>query len=207
MTFPKLLMVLRHGQTAWNAEERFQGRLDIPLNERGRSQAKGHGEALKKLLQNKAIDPRRVCVHASPLGRAQETARIACETAGIPIKIQNDGRLAEQYYGEWEGKLFQEIRTAYPDVWAMRLNDPLSYTPKGGEPGSSVKKRMTEALLESEEIGLFVSHFGLVRVLVQLCRDYGFKMPENIREIMGRQNLLYYLEEGELHVIESSASS
>lgn len=200
------MIVLRHGQTAWNAEERFQGRIDIALNERGKAQARGHGQALKKLLEIKGIDPSRVRVHASPLGRAQETARIACEIAGIATDIQSDDRLMEQYYGEWEGKLFRDVRAAYPDVWAMRLNDPLSYTPKGGEPGSSVKKRMSEAVLEAEEIALFVSHFGLVRVVVQLCRDFGFKLPENIREVMGRQNLLYYVEDGELHVIESSAA-
>lgn len=202
-SFPTPLILLRHGQTYWNKERRMQGKVDINLNETGQAQANAYGKKLKTVLQDRGLDANSLSVRASPLRRAQETVRRACEHAGITSDIETDERLAEQNFGVWEGLTYDEAQKRDPEIWAARLRDPLSYQPQGGESGEQVKARMSEAIFDCSGPTLLVGHFGLIRVIVQLCRDYGFEMPSDIRERMGGQNLIYWLEDGKLSLIEA----
>jgi broad specificity phosphatase PhoE len=90
-----MIYVVRHGQTDWNLEGRFQGRIDIPLNEKGKSQAKKTKEKLEGIKFDK--------VFSSPLKRALETAKIITDE---PIDI--DDRIIERCNGQLEGKLKTE---------------------------------------------------------------------------------------------------
>ena len=87
------LLLVRHGETDWNAAGRLQGHTDRPLNEYGRSQA----EALAERLAGDVID----AVYASDLARARETAGIVAARLGLPVAVHAD--LREKNWGNWEG--------------------------------------------------------------------------------------------------------
>ena len=103
-----LIYMIRHGQTAWNAEGRLQGQKDIPLNDTGRSQAAGNGHALKGILGDTVSDFDFV---ASPLGRTRETMEILRRAMGLPpLAYRTDPRLVEVSFGDWEGHTLAELK-------------------------------------------------------------------------------------------------
>ena len=108
-----LIYMIRHGQTAWNAEGRLQGQKDIPLNYTGRAQAAGNGHALKALLGAAVSDFDFV---ASPLGRTRETMEILRRAMGLdPLAYRTDKRLVEVSFGDWEGHTLEELMAMTPD--------------------------------------------------------------------------------------------
>lgn len=88
------LLIIRHGETAWNKEKRMQGRCDIPLNEEGIRLARETGKG----MQNIPID----LIISSPLQRALETAKLVTEGRDIPLIT--DERIQEMSFGDWEGE-------------------------------------------------------------------------------------------------------
>ena len=92
-----MIYIVRHGETSWNKEKRYAGRMDIPLNETGINQAK----EIKKILDNIKFD----IVVSSPLKRALETAKIVTDS-----NIITDERIIERCNGKLEGKLKSEIK-------------------------------------------------------------------------------------------------
>lgn len=107
------LVVLRHGQTDWNLEHRFQGHADIPLNARGIGQA----EAAASALKGEHFD----AVYSSPLARAMQTAELLCPSADI----HTDPRLMEINVGSWAGHTWDEIiekMPGYEDKYANGID-------------------------------------------------------------------------------------
>lgn len=130
------LFLIRHGETDWNLEGRYQGQSDIPLNANGLLQA----EKLAEKLRTQHLD----AIYSSDLMRARRTAEILGQATGAPLHI--DLRLREINQGEWEGMLFSEIRQRYPELISQRRSDPLSVTPPGGESIEQVRERVLAAL-------------------------------------------------------------
>ena len=97
----------RHGETVWNAEGRYQGRLDSPLTDTGRGQARATAETMR----GRGVE-RLLC---SPLGRARETGRVVERVLGLAAEI--DGDLAESDIGRWEGLTRAEVEAASPASW------------------------------------------------------------------------------------------
>lgn len=123
-TQPKTrLMAIRHGETVWNAEERFQGHGDSPLTETGRIQV----AALGRRMQDFQFDT----LISSDLGRTQETASIISEFTGHSVGI--DSRLRERNYGVLEGLKIHDIKTRYSDVLERLIADDPDYTVPEGE--------------------------------------------------------------------------
>ncbi len=91
---PKLVLV-RHGQSVWNSQNRFTGWVDVPLSEKGKEEAYRAGELLK--------DIRFSVAYTSALTRAQETLRIILETVGLLIPVIKDQALNERHYGALQG--------------------------------------------------------------------------------------------------------
>jgi len=123
------LVVWRHGQTAWNAQRRFQGHSDIPLDATGREQAR---DAARYLA---AMHPG--AIFSSDLVRAAETAAYLGELTGLPVQLDKD--LRERGGGSWEGLTDREIREGYPAEYA-------AWIPPDGEPVSAVADRAAGAM-------------------------------------------------------------
>lgn len=105
---PVDILLIRHGETAWNAERRLQGHLDIPLNAEGERQA----ALLAGALAAESID----AVVSSDLMRARQTAQAVARIKGLPLR--EDERLRERGYGGFEGLLYSEIEQRFPREFA-----------------------------------------------------------------------------------------
>lgn len=158
--------MFRHGETDWNAQKRFQGHTDIPLNETGRAQAL----ALRDRLKNLHIET----LWSSDLSRALETARLASEPLGLPIKIHQG--LREARLGEPEGKELDHIRAHYgEDSWnRWRSSDPgdHDFAYPGGETKREHLARVRACLLEVladaphlRRVGISTHGGSLIRVI------------------------------------------
>lgn len=138
----KTVYIFRHGETDWNKEYRFQGRVDIPLNETGRKQAL----RLRKFFETHPID----VVLSSDLGRALETARIAVGEKEIPLVI--DSRIRETNLGDVEGMTHDQIAVKFgPEVlsnWRSIHADSWNTRFPNGESKAEHLARILEALNE-----------------------------------------------------------
>jgi probable phosphoglycerate mutase len=117
------LMIIRHGETEWNRDLRFQGHGDSPLTETGRTQA----QALARRLAGAPIDR----LISSDLGRACETAGYLAAATGL--EIHTDARLRERHYGPFEGLTIPEIKASHPEAYARFQTDDPDYVLPGGE--------------------------------------------------------------------------
>ncbi len=122
-------MLWRHGQTVWNAERRFQGQSDIPLDETGQAQADRAARLLAGLRPDLIV--------SSDLSRAAGTAAALARLTGLEVTLDKD--LRERHGGCWEGLTDSEIRARYPAEHA-------SWDPPDGEPGPAVAERVAGAL-------------------------------------------------------------
>jgi broad specificity phosphatase PhoE len=155
------LFVVRHGRTTLNAEGRFRGRLDPPLDEQGRQEAEAVG---RRLL----ISPP-VRVFTSPLRRARETADRIALVCDAPRST--DDHLIDLDYGAWSGLIPEEAGRRDPEAFAVYLNDPERAILPGGEPHSAVADRILKGLQRLAETFpgqtvAAVSHEVPIRLLV-----------------------------------------
>ena len=154
---------IRHGETDWNAAQRYQGQTDIPLNDKGRGQAARNGRALGETLGARIV---RIDYVASPLARASETMRIAREELGLePDDFRRDARLMEQNYGHWEGQLWSELPETDPEGFRARERDKWSWRPRGGESYAMLSERIGGWLSSVNEECVVASHGAVSRVL------------------------------------------
>lgn len=156
------LYLVRHGETDWNRDARYQGQRDIPLNATGRAQALRNGERLRALLPQLA----KADFVSSPLSRARETMDILRTALSLPTTGYTfDARLMELHYGHWEGQLALDLPLADPDGVAGKNADPFGWRPRGGESYADLEKRCIpwiEALVRDT---VAVTHGGVTRVM------------------------------------------
>jgi probable phosphoglycerate mutase len=156
------IYLIRHGETDWNRDRRYQGQRDIPLNDKGRAQARRNGEALRSLLP--AIAEAEFV--ASPLGRTRETMEILRASLGLPASGYHlDERLKELSYGAWEGQLQADLPRLDPDGLATRAKDPFHWRPEGGESYADLLVRVLDWLKDVELDTVVVAHGGVSRSL------------------------------------------
>lgn len=156
---PRRLLLARHGETEWNALGRLQGHTDIPLNERGKQQARD----LARAIEDARTGVRHVIT--SDLARARETGEIVAIALGLaPPRIIPE--LRERKFGIFEGLSRGEITARYPQAWkAWQMQQT---PPEGGEPLASATARIHAVLeqlhAEGGEPALIVSHGGVMRL-------------------------------------------
>jgi probable phosphoglycerate mutase len=168
--FPHRLIFVRHGETAYNAENRLQGQLDIPLNPRGREQARAVGGTLRSLVGSE-IDQLEAdqAFFASPLERARETMEIARDAMGLPpSNYQLDPVLKEISFGSWEGLTWREIEARDPKRVSARRKDKWSFVPPEAESYAMLAARLRPWLDGLAGDALVVSHGGVARALMTL---------------------------------------
>ncbi|MCT8267014.1 histidine phosphatase family protein [Afifella sp. JA880] len=159
-----VLLLIRHGQTDWNLEGRFQGAREVPINAVGREQARRNGRVLPSLLGEHDWQ-----FVASPLGRAQETMRIILENAGRPDQpfVTHDP-LKEVCFGAWEARTLKELREADPEAVAARKRDKWNYVPPEGESYAMLAERFGEWFKTRQGRHVIVAHGGITRVALHL---------------------------------------
>ncbi len=156
----KQIVLLRHGQTDWNLQYRFQGHSDVPLN------AEGERQAMTCLRRMQAWDPQEIWV--SSLGRALRTASLA--TGRAPSEFHVTDKLKEISFGRWEGLTVEQLKAQYEDQYRLWMEDPCLATPTGAETFQQAMKRsgevLEEALRSSAQRCLLVAHGGIFRALL-----------------------------------------
>ncbi|MDA8234804.1 MAG: alpha-ribazole phosphatase [Clostridia bacterium] len=155
------LFLVRHGETAWNSEMRYQGHSDIPLSEKGLAQAR----ALSKKLAAEDFD----AFYASDLSRARETAEIIAQPHGKAVITKP--ALRETKFGAWEGLKHCEIQERFPEVLEKWVADPYSIKIPDGESLQEVSDRVMAGLEEilknhPDERVVIAAHGGTIRVIL-----------------------------------------
>lgn len=147
-----LLALLRHGDTAWSAEGRIQGRSNQPLSEAGRTALSAHQ------LPEQCRGMR---VVTSPLARCVETAALL----GFP-GAAHEPLISEMSWGAWEGRRLADLRAELGE--AMRENEArgLDFRPEGGESPREVLARVCEWMREISEPTLAITHRGVIRAML-----------------------------------------
>ena len=160
---PRLLLV-RHGETNWNREGRFQGQIDIPLNAKGQAQAQAAALFLKKFQLNRA--------YTSSMARPRQTAEaiLSAQTKAVPLTSCSG--LIEIAHGEWEGCLEEEIKAGWPDLLAAWQCDPHTVEMPSGESIQQVWQRSVQtwklivAGLNNNETALVVAHDAVNKTIL-----------------------------------------
>jgi probable phosphoglycerate mutase len=152
----------RHGQTAWNVENRFQGHTDVPLTETGQAQAERAARLLAALKPDK--------IYSSDLTRAASTAAALARITGLPVTPDKD--LRERGGGSWEGLTNAEIRGRFPE-------QIVSWDPPDGETREAVADRVSGALTriaadlstsgrgDDDGLAVVVSHGAAIRLGIE----------------------------------------
>jgi phosphoserine phosphatase len=157
------LVLIRHGETDWNVEGRYQGQADPPLNARGLAQAYQLAEQLK----NHPLD----LLYTSPLIRSAQTAEIAAQLLGIPL--YREARFMEIHQGDWQTRLRAEIDELYPDLFRRWESEPWQVSPPNGETLYQVQARVLAAVEEikhnhpNDLVGIVTHRIPIALIKVQ----------------------------------------
>lgn len=171
------LFIVRHGQTAWNKEKVFRGRVDIPLNEQGVKEA----EAVGKALKNENI----TLVYSSPLSRAVQTAEPTAKMRGLAI-IRLEG-ITDMNFGVWEGRRLEDVEKEDSERYRMWVEQPHELAIPKGETLAEVQNRALNTVKEivnkhpSESI-MLVSHRVVCKLLVLGLMELGPDKFWNIQQ-------------------------
>lgn len=171
LIWPELYFV-RHGETPWNAERRYQGRKDIPLNQKGESQALGNGRLLRKVLEERGVDPASLEWHASPLTRTRQTMERIRQAFDKPLPaVIYDPLLVEISFGNLEGLLHDELPANMATAPGGRDASYWHFRPEAGENYEDVAERLREFGRKLKGPSVVVAHGGVARTLRALIEN------------------------------------
>jgi probable phosphoglycerate mutase len=198
------VLLVRHGETPWNAEGRYQGRTDIPLSPAGEAQVKALGLRLAHLPIALAV--------ASPLSRARRTAEAILVGRSTPLEL--DEGLLEISHGEWEGHLASDLELSHAEMLGTWRSQPERHVPAGpgAETLGDVEDRAwpvlvrTCARLGPDDTALIAAHDAVNRVL--LCRVLGLPLSRiwMFRQAPATLNVLSGPSLGELQLVRLNDS-
>jgi len=163
----KRIFLVRHGETSWNREGRFQGQIDVPLNDAGLRQADAVANALKEIPFDRII--------SSNLSRALRTALPLASRMRLGMGVETDDDLKEIGHGLWEGRTAAEVETMYPGALALWHTRPETVVMPEGESLADVQNRAWPALLriaegKGETVAVF-THDAVLKVLLMKALD------------------------------------
>ena len=168
------LCLVRHGETAWNAEGRVQGQLDIPLSEVGLGQAR----AVARVLSGEKFD----ALYSSDLVRVRQTAQPLAEKLGLKVRL--DQGLRERHYGVFQGLTYADAKVQIPEGYArFRAKDP-DYAFDSGESLLQFNERALaciSALVKNHpgENLLVFTHGGILEMLYRHVTGRGLSAPRD----------------------------
>jgi len=171
-SMPTDLILIRHGETDWNRELRFQGHIDVPLNDTGHEQARRLGLRLAGETVHH--------IACSDLLRTQQTAAPAAQQLGLPVRTTIE--LREQSFGVGEGLRAEEIQARHPRAWEDWLAFQADRALPGGESTREFHARVMAALggIAEQHAGrvvLVVTHGGVLDMVWRTARSLGLDGP------------------------------
>jgi probable phosphoglycerate mutase len=190
---PFPVYVTRHGETAFNAQGRYQGgRDDSPLTIRGRQQALDIALLLKGVVSIQ--DPPRVV--SSPLGRATTTTQIILQTLALPEdSYTTDFRLREIDLGDWSGRGIETLKISDAENWNRREKDKWNVPVPGGESYADVAQRAADWFAGLTGPTLAISHGGIGRILRGLYKNQTWQEMSGLDEPYGT---IFRFQHGEI---------
>ncbi len=170
------VLLARHGQTDWNAAGKIQGVSDIPLNDRGRSQARD----LAARVRGEGVG----VIYTSPLKRARETAEIVGAALGVGVHAASE--LTELSFGDWEGCSWGEIGERWPEQFALYAADRKNYAPPNGESYAAMLARAKPFIdslraMAGAGTALCVCHSAVMRGI--LAEEAGLTVGESYKKL------------------------
>lgn len=172
------VLLVRHGETEWNLQRRYQGSSDSPLTKRGIAQAHAIGRFLQTLPDIEAAS-----IAASPLGRARHTSEIIRQYLTADVELAVDDRLRELSLGSWDGLTYREIAMRSPGVFDGDGRHEWYFRAPDGESYDAFVARLAEWLSEYGRVRclVVVTHGIVTRVLrglyAGLPRDVALMLP------------------------------
>jgi probable phosphoglycerate mutase len=156
------IILVRHGQTAWNREERFRGHADIPLDETGFAQAKATAARIAAQWKPDAV-------YAGPLSRTIQTAEATAHEFNLAVQVEEG--LIDVDCGEWQGLTPEEARRQWPAEFEMFLHSPKDFVFPGGEALEAARLRAIRRVEElaarhPDQTLVLVSHTALNRLIL-----------------------------------------
>jgi phosphoserine phosphatase len=198
------ILLVRHGETSWNREGRYQGRTDIPLSSEGEAQVAALARRLANIPLTLAV--------ASPLARARRTAEAIL--TGRPLTLEIDPGLSEISHGQWEGKLTTDVELSHAEMFGTWRSRPDRAVPAGpdAETLGDVEDRAWPVLvracsrLGANETALIAAHDAVNRVL--LCRVLGLPLTRvwRFRQAPATLNVLSGPSVDELQIVRLNDS-
>ncbi|RLA80150.1 MAG: hypothetical protein DRG78_11510 [Epsilonproteobacteria bacterium] len=187
-----MIIIVRHGQTVWNKQQRKQGQSDSPLTLKGISQAKDISDFFKK--QNK-IDLSKFEIYSSPLFRTMQFSSIFLEEMNITneigtVKIHN--LLKEHSFGLWEGLTEEEIEKDYPGYLKSRYANWWEYTVPKGESYQLISKRAEKLLEEFKSKDVIIFTHEMISKVIR--GSYMSMNHDNILALKHPQDTIYILD-------------
>lgn len=168
------ICIIRHGETAWNAEGRVQGQTDVPLSAVGEAQARAVCEAL--------AGERFVALYSSDLARVRQTAAPAAARLGLPVRLES--ALRERHYGKFETLTYAEARERLPEDYArFKAKDP-DYDFGSGESLRGFYERAVAcvasiAARHAGETALVFTHGGVLEMVHRHAHGTGLSAPRD----------------------------
>lgn len=188
MAHPKTtLVVVRHGETEWNVQQRFQGHGDSPLTPKGRSEARALGLRLKQMAFDRLI--------SSDLGRARETAALIAERTGHAVATEP--LLRERHYGVMEGLTLLEIKSRYARILQKLIDgDPDAVIPQGESHRQHYDRniRFVEQFMRDHAgtTALLVVHGGVLDSLLRFVTGLPLDYPRCFTAVNASLNVFAY---------------
>jgi probable phosphoglycerate mutase len=172
------ILLIRHGETAWNRMRRMQGHIDIGLNDEGQRQAR----SLARALQSE----RPAAIYASDLQRARNTAQAVADIHQLPVHI--DSALRERCYGAFEGLMYDEISLQHPEAFALwQSRDPQARFPAGEREAETLEEFHQRSVDVVTRIAqqhpdqriVIVTHGGVLDCLYRAAHDLSITSPRD----------------------------
>lgn len=203
METPHRIYLMRHGETVWNKEQRYQGSSDVLLSEKGEAQAERLALRLSKIAPTRAL--------TSPLIRAKRTAEIVMRANISSVPLDEREELREYSFGAWEGMTIDEIKRSDGEMLRRWWSAPFTVRPDGAEDPAAIKARtrkIAEELRDTGrdgEISFVFAHGVIVRAVIAallgiddlatLWRMRADNCSVTIVELWGRRPLLLTLND------------
>ena len=159
------LFFIRHGQTDWNAETRYQGITDTTLSSLGIQQAQQNAALLQSQLRELGLEQDQLTLMTSPLLRAKQTAEIIGESFSPNLAPVENRRFRELSMGRWEGLTSHEVKERHYEERKSRKSDRWSFKPLGGESMAERSEVIEKALSELPPNTILVTHCVVLRII------------------------------------------